>query len=159
MEQLQELLVTKIKALYDIELELVKNLPKLAKAATDKKLQKGFNDHLKQTKVQAQRLEKIFKIMGEKPSKLKCEAMIGLTADAEWIMKNTEEGDMLDLALIGAASHVEHYEIAGYNSGIALAEALEEDRIIDLLEMSLAEEEETDEKLSELAVVIADRLV
>jgi ferritin-like metal-binding protein YciE len=158
MENLNKLFLTKIKSLYDIELELINSLPKLAEAATDKNLKKGFEDHLKETEGQAKRLEKIFKLLDEKPSKLKVEAIRGLAKDAEWLIDNVEEGGPLDLSLITAASSVEHYEIAGYNGAIMLAEQIEEDEAIDLLEMTLSEEEAADTKLVELAGDIAERL-
>ncbi|MBX4195744.1 DUF892 family protein [Candidatus Parcubacteria bacterium] len=150
--------MNKLKALYDIESVIIDNLPKLAEAATDNDLKKVLNDHLKETKDQSKRLEEAFKLLGETPDRLESEAIRGLVKDAEWCVENIEEGDQLDLALIGAASYVEHYEMAGYNSARMLAEASAESEVADLLDATFTEEETADMKLSDLATIISGRL-
>ena len=155
---ISEMFLTKIQALYDIENELVKALPKMAKGATDPDLKAAFEEHLEETKGHVQKLESIFGVLDEKPKKLKTEAIRGLVADGEWLMKNTEEGDARDAALIAAARHVEHYEMAGYMGAQEWAEMLGNEDASSLLEETLTEEEAADEKLSEIGTRIGERL-
>ncbi|MHB1330587.1 MAG: YciE/YciF ferroxidase family protein [Minisyncoccota bacterium] len=158
MDTLNKLFLTKIKALYDMEQELVEQLPKLAKAATDKNLKKALDDHQKETEEQAERLEAIFDILAETPDRLEGDAIRGMVKDAEWVIKNTEKGETLDLALIGVASHVEHYEMAGYMSASMIAEQLGQAEIIDLLDMTSSEEEALDIKITEIAAKIIEKI-
>ncbi|MBX4181734.1 DUF892 family protein [Candidatus Parcubacteria bacterium] len=155
---LRELLITKVKALYDIESEIIEALPKMAEGATDDELKEALDHHLEETEEQASRLENIFDLLGEEKDKLKVEAIRGLVKDGEWIMKNSEEGDARDLAIISAARYVEHYEMAGYMSAQELAEMLGDEGVSSLLEESLEEEQAADEKLSECATAIAERM-
>jgi ferritin-like metal-binding protein YciE len=148
---LHDLLILKLRSLYDIEQELVKALPKMAKAATDPELKKGFQDHLAETKNQVRRLEESFKILGEKAVKIKVEAIRGLAQDAKWIMENIKNKNALDAALIPAASYVERYETAGYSAAIEWAEEMEHTSVAALLAISLDEEVKADEKLIKLA--------
>jgi len=155
---LRELLIVKLQALYDTEGELVKALPKMAKAATDEDLSAAFEDHLEETKAQVERLENIFDLLGEKAKKIKGDAIRGLVTDSEWVIKNTEEGDARDIALIAAARYVEHYEMAGYMGAQEWAEMLGDEGVAALLEETLEEEEKAEEKLSEIATQITERL-
>ena len=148
---LNDLFLIKLKALYDIESELVKALPKMAKAAKDPDLKAAFEDHLEETKMQAERLENAFEILGQKPAKLKCEAIRGLVADAQWGIQEKPGPEALDALIITAAARVEHYEIAGYIAAVKWAKLLGQDDIRILLEESLAEEEMADDKLESLA--------
>jgi ferritin-like metal-binding protein YciE len=146
---LNDLLIMKIQALYDIELQLVKAIPKLVHACTDEELAENLSLHLNETKEQVERLERIFDILGTKPAKLKAEAIRGLADDADWVTKNVKEPLLLDIMIIAAASYVEHYEIAGYTTASAWAAALNEDEIADLLNETLAEEKAASDLLSE----------
>jgi ferritin-like metal-binding protein YciE len=147
--QLKEIYVEELKDLYSAENQLVKALPKMAKAATSDDLRAGFEEHLEQTKGHVQRLEDIFKTLGENPKGKTCKGMQGLiTEGSEMIEK---EGEGLDVGLISAAQRVEHYEIAGYGSVAAYADLLGEEEAASLLRMTLEEEKETDQKLTELA--------
>ena len=148
---LKELYVQELKDLYNAENQLVKALPKLAKAAASDELRKGFEEHLEQTKEHVARLEEIFEGLGESPKGKKCAGMKGLVEEGSEVMKDDFEGAVLDAALIGAAQRVEHYEIAAYGTVIAFAETLGESDHISLLEATLSEEKGTDEKLTELA--------
>lgn len=148
---LSDLLLLKMKALYDIEQQLIKALPKMAASATDKELKKGFKEHLTETKAQAKRLEQAFKLLGKKATKTKVEAIRGLIDDATWVMKNVNGSAALDAALIAAAQHVEHYEMAGYITAVAWAQEIGEAEIAQLLYQSLEEEIAADEKLGGLA--------
>ncbi len=148
---LHELLVNKLMALYDIETQIVKALPKMAKKAKNADLIKGFEIHLKETTGHVARLEKCFKLLDVKPKKLKSEAIRGLVDDATWVIKNVAAGPALDANLIAAAQYVEHYEIAGYGSALEWAKVLRQSVIEELLNQTLEEEKATDEKLSTLA--------
>jgi ferritin-like metal-binding protein YciE len=155
--EMRELLTNKVHALYDIESVLIDSMPKMIEAATDRKLKILIEDHLKETKEQSKRLEEVFKLLDAKPEKLESDAIRGLVKDAEWVIENIEDSDLLDLGIIGAASYVEHYEMAGYNMAIMLAEKLEENDVADLLNMSFTEEESVDGKLNDLAQAIAEK--
>jgi ferritin-like metal-binding protein YciE len=149
-EGLKELYIDELKDLYSAENQLLKALPKMAKAATSEELSAGFEEHLEQTKGHVQRLETIFKQLGESPKGKKCKGMEGLIEEGAEAIEEYE-GALLDAALIGAAQRVEHYEMAGYGTVIAFAEELGESKHVSLLNETLEEEKETDEKLSGLA--------
>jgi ferritin-like metal-binding protein YciE len=153
-EGLKELYVEELKDIYNAENQLVKALPKLAKAAASDELRQGLEEHLEQTKGHVARLEQIFEMLDESPKGKKCAGMVGLVEEGSEVMKEGLEGAVLDAALIGAAQRVEHYEIAAYGTVIAFAQTLGESDHAALLEETLSEEEETDEKLTELAVQI-----
>ena len=148
--QLKEIYVEELKDLYSAENQLVKALPKMAKAATSDDLRAGFEEHLEQTKGHVQRLEDIFKTLGENPKGKTCKGMQGLITEGSEMIEE-EEGEGLDVGLISAAQRVEHYEIAGYGSVAAYADLLGEEEAASLLRMTLQEEKETDQKLTELA--------
>ncbi|HMJ21202.1 MAG TPA: ferritin-like domain-containing protein, partial [Terriglobales bacterium] len=148
---LKELYIDELKDLYNAENQLVKALPKLARAAASDELRQGFEEHLEQTKGHVERLEKIFEMLAESPKGKKCKGMEGLIEEGSDVMEEGYEGSLLDAALIGAAQRVEHYEIAGYGTVRSLGELLGETDHVSLLEEILEEEKETDEKLTELA--------
>jgi ferritin-like metal-binding protein YciE len=150
-EGLKELYIDELKDIYNAENQLVKALPKMAKAASSNELRKGFAEHLEQTKGQVQRLEQIFKSLGENPKGKKCKGMEGLVEEGSEVMEEDFEGALMDAALIGAAQRVEHYEIAAYGTVCAFAEELGETEHSELLNETLEEEKATDEKLTELA--------
>src|ERR1700730_5849002 len=148
--QLKEIYVEELKDLYSAENQLVKALPKMAKAATDPELRDGFEEHLEQTKGHVQRLEDIFRTLGESPKGKTCKGMQGLITEGSEVIEE-EEGEGLDVGLISAAQRVEHYEIAGYGCVAAFADLLGEEEAASLLRMTLEEEKTTDQKLTELA--------
>src|SRR5580704_7063822 len=132
---LRELYVDELRDIYNAENQLVKALPKMAKAATSSELRSGFEEHLEQTKGHVQRLEQIFNEMGEKASGKKCKGMEGLVEEGkEMIQEGELEGDVLDAGLISAAQRVEHYEIAAYGCVRAYATILGEKNAVTLLE-------------------------
>src|SRR6185369_7753399 len=137
--------------LYSAENQLVKALPKMAKAASSEELRQGFEKHLEQTRGQVQRLEQIFASLEENPKGKKCAGMEGLVKEGSEMIEEDFEGAVMDAGLIGAAQRVEHYEIAAYGTASEFARILGEDEHVSLLEQTLEEEKETDEKLSELA--------
>jgi ferritin-like metal-binding protein YciE len=147
---LKELFVDELKDLYSAENQLIKALPKMAKAATSDDLRAGFQEHLEQTKEHARRIEEICTELGEKPTGKKCAGMEGLIEEGREMMEEFED-DVLDAAMISAAQRVEHYEIAAYGTVRTYAELLGHDRAVELLEQTLEEEKETDQKLTELA--------
>ena len=150
-EGLKELYVDELKDLYNAENQLVKALPKMAKAASSDELRQGFEEHLEQTREHVQRLEKIFELLDENPKGKKCMGMEGLIKEGSEVMDEDFEGAVMDAALIGAAQRVEHYEIAAYGTAAEFAKVLGESEHASLLEQTLDEEKETDEKLTELA--------
>lgn len=147
---LQKLYVEQLKDLYNAENQLVKALPKMAKAAKSEALREGFEQHLQQTKGHVQRLEQIFAAMDENPKGRKCAGMQGLVQEGEEVIEENSDGDALDAGLIAAAQRVEHYEIAGYGCVRTFAELLGESEAVDFLQQTLDEEKETDEKLTEI---------
>ena len=151
LNTLEDLLHQELKDLHSAEAQLVKALPKMAKAATHKDLRAGFTEHLAQTKGHLERLEKISGIIEKKLTGHKCQAMEGLVAEGGEMISEDAEDTVRDAGLIGAARRVEHYEMAGYGTAICLARQLGHDDVADLLEETLAEETETEAKLTELA--------
>ncbi|HWY52904.1 MAG TPA: ferritin-like domain-containing protein [Terriglobales bacterium] len=150
-DSLKELYVEELKDLYSAENQLVKALPKMAKAASSDELRQGFEEHLEQTKCHVQRLEKVFQSLEESPKGKKCKGMEGLIEEGAEVMEEDFEGSLMDAALIGAAQRVEHYEIAAYGTVCAFAKELGETKQASLLTETLEEEKETDEKLTEFA--------
>lgn len=148
---LEDLFVMKLKALYDIEKELVKALPKMAKAASDEELAAGFEEHLAETENHVERLETIFGSIGVKPAKLKVEAIRGLIADAEWCVAEKPGDEALDALLVSTASSVEHHEISCYTTASKWARLLGYDEAAGILEETLSEEKATADRLEALA--------
>jgi ferritin-like metal-binding protein YciE len=148
---LQDLYVDELKDLYSAETQLVKALPKMAKASGNDRLRHAFEEHLRETSEHVSRLEQIFEQLGEKASGKKCLGMEGLVKEGSETMKEDYSKDVKDAAIIGAAQRVEHYEMAGYGTARAFAELLGEDEHVRLLEQTLEEEKQADEKLTQLA--------
>jgi len=148
---LQELYVEQLRDLYSAESQLVKALPKMAKAAQSEALRQGFEHHLEQTNGHVDRLEQIFSAMDESPKGRKCAGMEGLVKEGEEVIKEQSSSDALDAGLIASAQRVEHYEIAAYGTVRSFAKFLGDNEAVDLLQQTLDEEKETDEKLTELS--------
>jgi ferritin-like metal-binding protein YciE len=148
---LMELYVDELKDLYDAESRLVKALPKVAKAANSEKLRSAVEEHLEQTRGHVDRLKEIFDNLGEKASGKKCPGMMGILKEGEEVMDEDYKGEVMDAALISAAQRVEHYEIAAYGCVRTWADLLGESEASSLLDKTLEEEKETDEKLTQLA--------
>jgi ferritin-like metal-binding protein YciE len=149
--ELKEIFVDELKDIYSAESQLLKALPKMAKAAESNELRTGFEKHLEQTKEHVARLEQIFEGLGEKPTGKKCVGMEGLIKEGGEAIEEDYEGEAKDSLLIGAAQRVEHYEIAAYGTVKAMAEKLGERQAVTILSKTLQEEKETDEKLTQLA--------
>lgn len=151
LETLKDLYVDVLKDLYDAENKIVKALPKLAKAASSPELQQGFRQHLEQTEGHLERLNQVFRYLGEAAKPKKCKAIEGLLEEAEELLEAESDSEALDASLIAAAQKVEHYEIASYGCARTYAKVLGQNDAAELLEQTLKEEKQTDEKLSELA--------
>ncbi len=147
----RELFVNELKDIYWAEKALTKAIPKMVKKAMNEELVAALEDHLAVTETHVDRLEQVFEIIGEKASAKKCEAMEGLIAEAEEIMKDTEDEMVRDAGIISAAQKVEHYEIASYGTLVAFANTLGESDAAALLEETLNEEKEADQTLTEIA--------
>lgn len=150
-EGLKDLFVDELKDIYWAEKALTKAIPKMIKKATSEDLINALEDHLEVTKGHVERCEKVFEMMGMPARAKKCEAMEGLTKEAEEIMESTEEGVVRDAGIISAAQKVEHYEIASYGTLCAFAKTLGENDIATLLEQTLKEERQADETLTRVA--------
>lgn len=148
---LQELLVDELKDLFSAENQLIKALPRMAKAATAPELRRAFEKHLTETERQAQRLEQIGRALGVKVAGKKCKGMEGLISEGKELLEEDLDESALDAGLIGAAQKVEHYEIAAYGTARAHAQVLGHDKIAQLLQQTLDEEGATDKKLTALA--------
>lgn len=154
LESLRDLFVDELKDLYSAENQLLKALPKMAKAASSSELQAAFEEHLEVTQGQVQRLEKVFKKLGVSPKGKKCKAMEGLIEEGKELLEEDAEPAVLDAALIAAAQKVEHYEIAGYGTVRTYARMLGHEDAASLLQQTLDEEGEADKKLTELSEAI-----
>ncbi|WP_395740071.1 ferritin-like domain-containing protein [Prosthecobacter sp.] len=151
LNTLNDLFVQELKDLYSAETQLVKALPKMARAASNEELRSGFEEHLEQTRNHVTRLESIAKAGDFKLAGHRCKAMEGLIAEGSELISEDAEDAVRDAGLIGAAQRVEHYEIAGYGTARALAIRLGYDDAADTLGQTLDEEKETNDKLTDLA--------
>jgi ferritin-like metal-binding protein YciE len=151
MQSLRDLMIDELKDLYSAENQILTALPKMIKKATSSDLKQGFEKHLKETEGQVERLEKIFQQLDQSPKGKKCKGMEGVIEDGKDLMEKDAEPEVMDAGLIGAAQHVEHYEIAGYGCARTYADLLGLNDISALLQQTLNEEKATDEKLSQLA--------
>lgn len=152
LNSLKDVYIHLLRDLYSAENQLLKALPKMARAVNNPELQKGFQQHTEQTREQAQRIEQICSDLGVKPSGKKCEAMAGLIAEGEEALKEKGDPASKDAAIIVDAQKIEHYEIAGYGSARAFAEHLGFSKHVRLLERTLNEEKKTDERLNKVAL-------
>jgi ferritin-like metal-binding protein YciE len=150
LDSLQNLFFEELKDIYHAEKQLIRALPRMAKAAESPDLQQAFTTHLKETEGQVQRLERIFKSLGQPARGKRCKGMEGLVEEGKEKMQEEGEAPVMDAALIASAQKVEHYEIAAYGCLRTYAQLLGLDEVGDLLQQTLEEEEATDKKLTEL---------
>lgn len=154
-----DLLIDEIRDLFFAENHLLKALPKMAKAASNPKLKSGFTAHLAQTKEHVARLAKALKLLGCRPKGKTCHAMLGLVKEGAEAIETKGAPAVRDAALIGAAQRVEHYEIAGYGTARAFALVLKENEVAKLLQKTLSEEGDTNQRLTALSLIVnADAL-
>ena len=151
LNSLDELFIHELKDLYSAEKQLLKAIPKMAKAANSKPLQNGFTKHLKQTEGHVSRLETVFEELGVSPRGKKCKAMEGLIEEGQEVIDEDADPNVKDAALIAAAQKVEHYEMAGYGCVRTYANLLNHKKMATLLQQTLDEEGETDKTLTKLA--------
>jgi ferritin-like metal-binding protein YciE len=151
VETMQELLIDELKDLYSAEKQIVRALPKLAKASTSPELQKALLQHLEETKGQVARLEQIAEIVGKKLTGKSCVGMKGVLEEGSEVLEDTDKGDVRDAALIAASQRVEHYEMAGYGSARDFAKQLGFSDVAQLLDETLAEEKAADKLLTSIA--------
>jgi ferritin-like metal-binding protein YciE len=152
LDSLENLFVSELKDLLSAEKQLIKALPKMAKGAASESLRAAIEEHLEQTKGQVERLEQVFGLIDKAPRAEHCKAMEGLIEEGSDIIEEDGDEAVKDAAIIAAAQRVEHYEISGYGTARTLAELLGLDKAAELLQQTLDEERETDEKLTELAM-------
>lgn len=146
-----ELFVAELKDIYWAEKAMIKALPKMIKTAQSEELKAAFEEHLEVTEGQVERLEEVFAIIDMKPQGKKCEAMAGLVEEGEEMMKEFKGSPAIDAALVSASQKMEHYEIASYGCLRTYARLLGHDEAVDLLQATLEEEAEADEKLTDIA--------
>jgi ferritin-like metal-binding protein YciE len=151
VETMQELLIDELKDLYSAEKQIVRALPKLAKAASSPDLKEALLSHLEETKAQVVRLEQIGEIVGKKLTGKSCVGMKGVLEEGSEVLEDTDKGLVRDAALISASQRVEHYEMAGYGSAREFAKLLGLTDVATLLDETLAEEKNADKKLSGIA--------
>lgn len=149
---LQQLMVDELQDLYDAEKQLTRVLAKVAKSSNDEELQEAIREHLDVTKGQTQRLEQVFETLGMKAKSRPCAGMRGIIQEAQEMIEEKSEDfeQVLDIAIVGGARRIEHYEIAGYTAAIDMARQLGHDDIAGMLEETLEEEHDTDERLAEV---------
>jgi ferritin-like metal-binding protein YciE len=150
----RDLLVQEIKDLYSAEMQLIKALPRMAKAASHPDLKTAFSQHLEETRRHAGRIEEIMTKLDETPRGKKCKAMEGLLEEGKEVIEEDAASAIKDLALIAAAQKIEHYEIAGYGCARTLADLIGESELADALQETLDEEGTTDKLLTEIAMGI-----
>jgi ferritin-like metal-binding protein YciE len=151
LDSLEKLYREQLKDLYSAEKQLTVALPKMAEGASSTNLRKAFEQHLKQTEQHVNRLEQIFQEIDMKPGRKKCKGMEGLIKESEEILKEDGQAAVLDAGLIATAQRVEHYEIAGYGTVRSYAEQLGHNKAVSLLQRTLEEESQANEKLTQLA--------
>lgn len=156
VKTVQDLFVEELRDIYHAERQITKALPKMVKAASSPELKQAFELHLEQTRGQIERLDQVFEHLDLPKRAKKCEAMEGLLEEARSSMEDIEDDAVLDVGMIINAQKVEHYEIAGYGSLVALAKQLGHSEVASLLAATLEEEKETDQKLSEVAQAMAN---
>ncbi len=144
----QDLFLDELKDIYSAEKQAVRAYPRISKAIQSEELKQALQEHLEQTKQQVERLDHVFEILEKRAGGKTCEAMKGLLEEAKESMEEIEQGPVLDVAIIAAAQRIEHYEIAAYGTVAALAEAMGQKEIYDLLSQTLEEEKQTDERLT-----------
>ena len=151
MNPLEELLLDELRDLYNAENQMLKSLPRMAKAASSPELKRAFERHLEETRRQVERLDQIGEELEIKMTGKKCKGMEGLIEEGREIMQEFDDENAIDAGLIGAAQKAEHYEIAGYGTARTHAEMLGYRKVAKLLQQTLNEEATTDKKLTQLA--------
>lgn len=155
LKTVEDLFIHELSDTYSAEKQMTRSLPRMARAASDPALAQAFLDHLEETRGQVERIDEIVELLNIKLKRIKCVAMEGLIEEGKDLIDEIDKGPVLDVALIGAAQKVEHYEISGYTTLVLLANKLGYAPAVPLLQASLAEEKATDEKLGKLGQAAA----
>jgi ferritin-like metal-binding protein YciE len=151
VDSIEKLFIEELKDLYSAENQIIKALPKMANAATSKELKKAFENHLRETEGQLERLVQICNIIGSNPKGKTCEGMKGVLEEGASMLHDAAEGDVRDAAMISAAQRVEHYEMAAYGTVRTYAQLLGQTQCAKLLDETLEEEKAADQKLTSIA--------
>ena len=151
MDEISKLMIDQLKDAYSAERQALRAMPKMMKNATHPALKECIQMHMEQTEGQVERIEQALEMVGGKPGRKVCEAMRGLIEEATHEMEENDRGEMMDVLIIAAAQRIEHYEIAAYGTMVTLAKAAGQTQLADLLAQTLAEEKETDQKLTGVA--------
>lgn len=154
---MNDLFVDQLKDIYYAEKQILRALPKMAKAADEEEVRKAFEMHRTETEAQIERLEQVFELAGVAARGKTCEAIVGILDEGKEVMEDYEGSEALDAALIASAQAVEHYEMARYGTLKALATQLGMKDAVKLLDQTLAEEKKTDELLTKVALSVANR--
>jgi ferritin-like metal-binding protein YciE len=152
LNSLETLLVDQLKDLLSAEKQISKALPKMKKAASSEELQRLFEEHVEQTRRQMERLEQVFQMLGQSPGRKKCKGIEGIIEEGKEYLEEEGDPSVIDAALISSAQHVEHYEIASYGTARTFAQMVGRDDAAKLLQESLDEEQQTNDKLTQIAV-------
>lgn len=158
IKSLDDLFVHMLQDIYYAEQQITKALPKMIAKSTDPQLKQGFESHLNETKNQIKRLEQVFQMHNQTPKAVTCPAIDGIIEEANEILGDAKDSEVLDAAAAAAAQAVEHYEIARYGTLIAFARELGRDDCASVLEQTLAEEKAADAKLTQIAESRLNRL-
>jgi ferritin-like metal-binding protein YciE len=151
LNTLQDLLIEELQDIYDAENQIIKALPKMAKAASAPELRQAFEEHLEQTRTHVERLDQVFQQFGAKSKGKTCKGMQGLITEGDELIKEKADPAVRDAGLIAAAQRVEHYEMAAYGTVRTYAQQLGQQRAASLLQQTLDEEGATDKQLTRLA--------
>lgn len=151
LDSLVGLYLHELQDVYDAERQILKALPRMSKAASSKELQEAFKEHEEQTRQQVNRLEQIFEEMGQKPVGRKCRGMQGILVEGGELLRGEGEPEVMDAGLVASAQRVEHYEISVYGTLCSFAEVLGQKEALELLQETLEEEKETDQRLTQIA--------
>lgn len=151
VDSIERLFIEQLKDLYSAENQIIRALPKMANAATSKELKKAFENHLRETEGQVERLVQICNIVGSNPKGKTCEGIKGVLKEGASMLHDAAEGDVRDAAMISAAQRVEHYEMAAYGTVRTYAQLLGQTQCAELLDETLEEEKAADQKLTSIA--------
>jgi ferritin-like metal-binding protein YciE len=158
IKTLDDLFVHTLQDIYYAEQKITKALPNMIEKVSDPELKQGFQTHLGETKNQVKRLEQVFQLLGQPPKAVTCPAIDGIVEEADEILRDTSDPEVLDAAALAGAQAVEHYEIARYGTLIAWARQLGRNDCANLLQQTLEEEKATDRKLTTLAEARVNRV-
>ena len=151
MEELYEMLLDQLRDAVSAEKQAIQGMKRTLRKASDPQLREGIEAHMAQSETQRERAEQALEALGAKPGRKVCEAMRGLVEEATHEIGNQDgKGPIMDLVIVAGMQRIEHYEIAAYGTDIALAKALGESEVVDLLSLTLEEEKQTDQQLTDV---------